>query len=358
MARWKVVGIDFSHMHMGDNLRFAHDHPDVEVAGICDARPEKMASAIDGFGVPAERVFTDVAACLEATRPDLALLCPPTGERVELVRQVAAAGVHVLLEKPFATDLTEADAMATACAEAGVRLAINWPLAWYPPHVTAKRLVDEGAIGDVITCNYYDGNRGPLYHVEAKRETTAAFRAEEKAQSWFYRKAAGGGAMLDYLGYGATLGTWFQGGRAPLEVTAVRDEPEGLEVDEHAIAVCRYAHGISRLETRWGTFTDPWTHQPQPRCGFELVGTDGTLSSYDYEDVVRIQTRARPETSALPVDEPAPPLCDPVQYVIHCLESDAPVEGPLSPEVSRTGQRIVDTALRSAEERRTLALVD
>ena len=44
MKRWRVVGIDFSHMHMGDNLRMAFDHPDVDVVGICDARPDKMDS--------------------------------------------------------------------------------------------------------------------------------------------------------------------------------------------------------------------------------------------------------------------------------------------------------------------------
>ena len=72
------------------------------------------------------------------------------------------------------------------------------------------------------------------------------------------------------------------------------DEPADLEVDEHAIALIRYAHGLSKLETRWGTFTDPWTHQPQPKCGFVIVGTEGTISSYDFEPTIRIQTSDHP----------------------------------------------------------------
>ena len=76
--------------------------------------------------------------------------------------------------------------------------------------------------------------------------------------------------ILDYLGYGVTLGTWFQGGRAPLEVMTMVDKKPGLEVDEHSITIARYAHGLSKYETRWGTFTDPWTLQPQPKCGFVL----------------------------------------------------------------------------------------
>ena len=80
------------------------------------------------------------------------------------------------------------------------------------------------------------------------------------------------------------------------------DQPAGLEVDEHSITVCRYRRGLSKLETRWGTFTDPWTLQPQPKCGFVVVGSEGTISSYDYEDHVGVQTRARPEIHAVPAD--------------------------------------------------------
>src|SRR3712207_8604376 len=53
------------------------------------------------------------------------------------------------------------------------------------------------------------------------------------------------------LGYGVTLGTWFHGGRAPVEITTVVDEMPGLEVDEHSITVARYEVGLSKYETRW-----------------------------------------------------------------------------------------------------------
>lgn len=167
--------------------------------------------------------------------------------------------------------------------------------------MTTKRLIDEGMIGEVIEVHYYDGNRGPLWHTADKRETTPG--AEQKAASWWYQREKGGGSLLDYLGYGTTLGTWFHRGEAPIEVTAVVDEPRGLEVDEHSVTVARYAVGLSKFETRWGTFTDPWTFQPQPQCGFVIVGTEGTISSYDYEPTVRVQTTDHPEAEVVPVDE-------------------------------------------------------
>lgn len=357
MPRCKIAGINFDHMHMGDNLRMAHEHPDADIVALCDEQPERMEAAAANFSIPAERLYTDFRRCLEETRPDIVILCPATALHGEWTERVAPFGVHILMEKPFAATLEEADRMVAAMEKTGKKLAINWPLAWYPPHRTAKRLIEEGAIGELIEVHYYDGNRGPLWHTADKIEKTAADVQREKPDSWFYKKAHGGGSLLDYLGYGTTLGTWYLDGKAPEEVTAAVDRPAGLEVDEHSVTVARYARGLSKFETRWGTFTDPWTHQPQPKCGFVLAGTEGTISSYDYEETVRLQTAACPEGRVVPVDVLEPPFQDPIQYVIHCIENDLPIEGPLSPRICRIGQQIVDTAVQSAAQKRTLPLV-
>jgi predicted dehydrogenase len=356
MYTFKIAGINFDHMHMGDNLRMAFEHPEAEIVGLCDEDPARMAMAARHFAIPSERIFTDYRQCLEQTKPDIVVLCPATAEHALWVERVALYGQHVLLEKPFATSLAEADAMIRAVEATGKLLAINWPLAWYPPHVTSKRLIDEGVIGDVIEVHYYDGNRGPLWHTADKIATLPT--AEQKASSWFYQLAKGGGSLLDYLGYGVTLGTWYHGGKAPIEVTAVVDEPAGLEVDEHSITVARYDTGLSKFETRWGTFSDPWKQQPQPKCGFVIVGMEGTISSYDYEPTIRLQTHAHPEGQVLPVDTLQPPYQNPVQYLIHCIKMDEPISGALSPTICRIGQQIVDSAILSAREKRTVTLVE
>jgi predicted dehydrogenase len=146
-------------------------------------------------------------------------------------------------------------------------------------------------------------------------------------------------------------------GEAPTEVTAVVDQPDGLEVDEHSIVICRYARGLSKLETRWGTFTDPWTTQPQPKCGFVVVGSEGTISSYDYDAHVGVQTRSQPTIRQVPVDELKAPFRKPFECVLHCKEHGLPFAGPLDPALCRTAQRIVDTAALSARERCTLAVL-
>ena len=355
-ARWRVAGINFDHFHMGDLLRMVWDHPQAEIVGICDAQPARMQEAIHHFQIPADRVFSDHQECLERTRPDLVILCPATAEHASWTERVATHPVHILMEKPFAASLAEADRMLRAMQSTGRQLAINWPLRWYPTHATTHRLVTEGRIGDVLEVHYYDGNRGPLWHGADKRQREPT--PQEKEVSWFYQRAAGGGSLLDYLGYGTTLGTWYHGNRKPLEVACLVDQPQGLEVDEHSITIARYEVGLSQFETRWGTFTDPWTHQPQPKCGFVIRGTEGTISSYDFEPTVRLQNRQHPEGQSLPVDPPSSPCANPVEYFLHCLETDRAVDGPLSTEVSWIGQQIVDTACLSAQLKRTLPLLD
>jgi predicted dehydrogenase len=353
--RWRIAGINFDHFHMGDLLRDAAEHPRAEIVGISDEKPERMGEAIRKFGLPREKAFTDYKACLEQTRPNIIILCPAASKHGEWVKKVAPSGAHIMVEKPFAASLKEADAMIAAMGR-GQRLMINWPLQWVASHRKAYELVARGHIGGVTNVWHFGGNRGPLWHGADKDVKTAAQVAKEKPQSWFYKKAHGGGSLLDYLGYGTTLSTWYQGGRRPLEVTATVDEPPGLEVDEHSIVVARYAHGLSKFETRWGTFTDPWTIQPQPKCGFVVTGSEGTVSTYDYDDYVTVQTRKKPQPHRLPAPATKPPHQNPVQYLIDCLEKDAPLEGPVSLEISRIGQEIVDAAVRSAKLKRTVRL--
>ena len=203
--------------------------------------------------------------------------------------------------------------------------------------------------------HYYDGNRGPLFHLADKVAVSPEEVEARKPTSWWYKKAAGGGSLLDYLGYGATLGTWYMRGEAPIEVTSVVDHTPGIEVDQHSLTVCRYARGLSKFETRWGTFSDPWTLQPQPKCGFVLVGTHGTLSSYDYEDHVTLQTRAVPAPTAVPVDRPPPGARAPIEYMLARIDDGAPVTGPLDPALCLVAQRIVDSARAFVESKRTVA---
>lgn len=350
---WRVAGLCFDHMHMGDLLAKVLASPAFELVGAYDTQPARMAEVCADLGVPAELRHDDWEAMLAATEPDLGIVCSPTGEHGLWAERLAARGIHVLLEKPFAVSVADAERAIRAIERAGVQLAVNWPLAWYPPHRTTRRLIADGAIGEVREVHYYDGNRGPQYHGHAKiaRDPDPA----EVAGTWWFARAAGGGALLDYLGYGTTIATWFRDGELPDEVTAVSHVPEGFEVDLQSVVVARYAGGLSTFQTKWGTFTDPWVHQPQPFCGFVVVGSHGTITSKDYADAVVVQTGDHPEGRVLPVDVFGE-RDDVFALLDHALRSGEPVDGPCGWPVSLGGQRIVDAAVTSAATRRPVGL--
>lgn len=359
MTKHRIVGINFDHMHMGDLLRLVVDHPDAEVVGVWHHEPEKPKEVLERLGLPKSLFYDDWRRCIEEAKPTAAVICPSTGAHREWVCNVAEYELDVLVEKPFAASVSDADEMIRAVHGRGKKLAINWPLAWYPAHRTAKRLLEDGAIGQLLNVHYYDGNRGPAMHKMDKVEITDADQLlREKQDSWLYRAEHAGGSLQDYLGYGTTLATWYHNGKRPSEVTCMADRPAGLEVDEHSVTIARYDVGLSKFETRWGTFTDPWTHQPQPRCGFVLCGDAGTISSYDFASAVRVQSLPKPEGYDVPVDALVAPHTDGIAYFLDCIDRDLPIQGPLSPTISRIGQEIVDAAALSAKQGRAIKLDD
>jgi len=348
----RVAVVGFAHMHAGDQLRMIADTPEAELVGICDTEADTEAdtgrrdAVADDLGLPTEIRFDDLTALLENSNPDLAIVCSTTGEHRQLVERLAAHKVHVILEKPFALTLDDADRMIAASDDARTVLAVNWPLAWYPAHLTTHRLIAEGLVGDVLEVHYYDGNRGPLTHVHDKTERVDPDLAT-KAASWWYSPEFGGGSLLDYLGYGATIATWFRNGELPERVTALAWGSEGLRVDEQSVTVAAYRSGLSTFQTKWGTFSNPWTCQPAPGCGFIVVGSLGTITSRDFAPAVQVQTLEHPDGLPIPVDTPDREQTSALRHVLHCLRTGAEPTGPSSKHTSRQGRQIVDSAMDS-----------
>src|SRR2546428_5351005 len=146
---WKIAGINFDHFHMGDLLRMVIEHPQAEVVGISDEQPGRMEEAIRKLGILRDRSFTDYRACLESTKPDIVILCPAASKHGEWVKKVAPCGAHIMVEKPFAASLKEADAMVKAMPR-DKTLMINWPLQWVASHCKAHELIAAGVVGDVL----------------------------------------------------------------------------------------------------------------------------------------------------------------------------------------------------------------
>ena len=124
------------------------------------------------------------------------------------------------------------------------------------------------------------------------------------------------------------------------------DETPGIEVDQHSITIGRYQRGLSKFETRWGTFTDPWTERRSRNAASFWSAARAPSRATTYEDHVTIQTRKQPRRRCAGIRSPPAPIG--VEYVLARIEDGAPIAGPLDPALALVGPATVDSAFWSS----------
>lgn len=122
---------------------------DFELVGVQDVAQSSLESAIEQGHVTSDRLWLDLGEMLEATRPEVLIVCPPPAAHAAAVGAGLDAGCHVLVEKPFATDLADAVRLASRARQAGLRLGVvqNWRTK--SAGRALRRAVAEGLVGDV-----------------------------------------------------------------------------------------------------------------------------------------------------------------------------------------------------------------
>jgi predicted dehydrogenase len=120
----------------------------VELVAAADPSPERRDWARDEYGVTTS--YESVAELINAGGWDVAVVCTPSHVRSEAVLELAAAGKHMLVEKPMSLDFAEASTMVEACAAAGVQLAVNQNFRDQYAFGLGRDLIKSGEIGAVL----------------------------------------------------------------------------------------------------------------------------------------------------------------------------------------------------------------
>jgi predicted dehydrogenase len=119
---------------------------DARITAVCDVKMGRARKAAKEWGV--EKVYTDYADLLADDEIDLVELLVPHSLHESMTVEACKAGKHVSVQKPMAMSAAEADSMISAADEAGVILRIYENFVFYPPHVRAKKMIEEGEIGE------------------------------------------------------------------------------------------------------------------------------------------------------------------------------------------------------------------
>src|SRR4030095_14377871 len=155
-VRVGLVGSQFISSIHAEALRLVAD---AELAAVASPTPGNAAALAARFGIPQH--FTDYRRMLELRDLDLVVIGAPNDLHCEVTLDAAAAGKHVVCEKPLCLNLAEADRMIAACHAAGVKLMYAEELCFAPKYVRLKQLLDEGALGRPILLKQSEKHDGP-----------------------------------------------------------------------------------------------------------------------------------------------------------------------------------------------------
>ena len=127
------------------------DHPGVELVAVCDldqARAEELAVT---YGA---RAYTDVERMFAAEALDAVGIATPDHLHRDVVIAAAEAGAAILVEKPLATTVEDAEAIAKVVRERGVRVMVDFHSRYSPPFNVAKDCIDRGELGTLVSAYY------------------------------------------------------------------------------------------------------------------------------------------------------------------------------------------------------------
>ena len=121
------------------------EHPLAEPVAICDRDVDRARALADKYGIPS--VYGSVEEMLEAGGFDAVSIVTPDHLHADIAVACAAAGKHLLIEKPLATTRADVLRIVRAARESGVRVMVDLHNRWSPPFAEARRMVEEGGLG-------------------------------------------------------------------------------------------------------------------------------------------------------------------------------------------------------------------
>jgi predicted dehydrogenase len=155
-VRVGLVGSQFISTIHAESL---HRCPDAELYAVASPTPGNAKKFAEKWRIP--HAFTDYRQMLADRDLDLVVIGAPNQLHCPITVDAAAAGKHVVCEKPLCMNLAEADRMIEACRGAGVLLMYAEELCFTPKYVRLKQLLDEGAVGSPTMLKQIEKHDGP-----------------------------------------------------------------------------------------------------------------------------------------------------------------------------------------------------
>ena len=333
LLRIGLAGI--RHSHTATLIRQWREIPGVEIVAAADTFESARTLARDAWEIPS--VYEAWDELLEREQLDVVTSTLPNTQHAEVVEAVAGIGLPILLEKPMASSLADADRMVRAVETAGVLAMVNWPNLREVAFETGEALIKKGAIGHPHQFTFRGGN--PI--ATRKMDQPDWFQ-------WLFEAAEGGGSWIDYAGYGAAPCLMWMGRPKRMVARGSTILDPQARADETATALLEFDKGIGYMQT---SHIQVGYAGPQGKMmHIEVNGDEGTLTltPSDMGSELKIyDSDQRVNGSVIPLEPRSPDHQSGVAYMAHALRTGSPIEGRASFPFNREVVSVIDAGVRA-----------
>ena len=202
----------------------------LEFAAMCDLVPDVMQEKSEKFGLESVRKYTDYRELLEKEQPELVAIATESGNHAKIALDCIAAGSNVIIEKPIALSLADANAIIKAGREKDVVICANHQNRFNKSIQYIRKALEEGRFGKLSHgAAHIRWNRGKSYYEQAP---------------WRGTWEMDGGCLMNQCIHNIDLLRWMMGDEID-EVMAYTDQLEHpyLEAEDLGIALVKFSNG-------------------------------------------------------------------------------------------------------------------
>ena len=330
-----IAGLKHDHVY---GLMENYKKGRVIILGIAESDQQLVQRYKQRYQLPDSLFYTSLSAMLDHIKPDAVLAFNPISEHLAVVEACAPRGISVMVEKPLATTVQQAQRMKALVGQYHIHLLTNYETTWYASNQQVYKMIyDQNKIGDIRKMVVHDGHQGPK-----------EIGCSPDFLKWLTDPVKnGGGALMDFGCYGANLMTWLMKGKAPIAVTAIARhyKPDVYpKVDDDATILLEYPGAMGQIEASWN-----W---PFGIKDLEVFGVKGYLHALNGNEL-----QERLENSYDPVKLSPPEYTDNLTYLADVLNGKIHPENDLSSlENNLIVVRILEAASQSAREGKRIVL--
>ena len=258
--RVRVGIVSWAHIHAEFCAKALSEIPTARLIAVADDNSVRGQDAAKRYGADFQSDWHDL---IRRDDIDVVFIESENNRHAEQAIAAARAGKDIFCEKPMATTLKDADRMLAAAQEAGVGLTVAFVSRFGKEAERAKRILDSGVIGDILSARAVIGLAG-IEEIGCPPEMARWMEDPE---------AGGGGAWIDEGSHAVDLLRWMVGEVGSVTAVTAQLVKKHLKVEDQAIALLQFRNGaLGEINTSWSLNIDLGM-----RNTIEFYGRNGTL---------------------------------------------------------------------------------